>query len=35
LRDEAGTGRLAEMAVPPKSDEILKLLERRQVNYLR
>ncbi len=32
LGDEAGVGRLAEMAVLPKRDEILKLLDGRQVD---
>ena len=32
LGDEAGLGRPAEMAVLPQRDEILQLLERRQVN---
>ena len=32
LCDEAGVGRLAEMAVAAQRDEILKLLQRRQVD---
>jgi hypothetical protein len=32
LRDEAGLGRLAEVAVLPKRDQILQLLQRGQMN---